>query len=49
MRYTPTAVEGVTIVDLEHRADDRGFFARTFDADEFDAAFDELFTGNKLP
>lgn len=36
MRYTSTDVEGVTIVDLELREDDRGGFARTFDAQEFD-------------
>lgn len=35
MRYTTTAVAGVVLVDLELRADDRGFFARTFDAAEF--------------
>ena len=37
MKYTPTTVEGVTIVDLEPRGDDRGFFARTFDTTEFEA------------
>lgn len=37
MRYTPTAVEGCFLVDLEERGDDRGMFARTFDADEFTA------------
>lgn len=35
MKYTRTAVEGVVVVDLELRADDRGHFARTFDAEEF--------------
>jgi len=35
VRYTSTAVEGVLIVELEPRADERGFFARTFDATEF--------------
>lgn len=35
MKYTPTAVAGVLIVDLEPRTDDRGFFARTFDVAEF--------------
>lgn len=35
MRYTPTAVVGVLIVDLKPRTDDRGFFARTFDVSEF--------------
>ena len=37
MKYTPTAVDGVMIVDLELRSDDRGFFARTFDTTEFEA------------
>lgn len=37
MKYTPTAVDGVMIVDLEERGDDRGFFARTFDVTEFAA------------
>lgn len=37
MKYTPTAVAGVWLVDLEERADERGFFARTFDATEFAA------------
>ena len=38
MRITTTDVEGVAIVDLEERADERGFFARTFCRDEFEAA-----------
>ncbi len=37
MRYTPTDVAGVTIVDIEPQRDDRGFFSRSFCADEFDA------------
>ena len=37
MRFTPTAVQGATIVDLEPFSDDRGLFARTFDVDEFRA------------
>lgn len=37
MRYTDTEVDGVRIVDLELRGDDRGGFARTFDAEEFEA------------
>lgn len=37
MRFTTTAVDGVTIVDLEPFTDDRGLFARTFDVDEFAA------------
>lgn len=35
MRFTPTAIDGVTIVDLEPHADDRGFFARAFCVEEF--------------
>ena len=38
MIITPTPIEGVAIIDLEQREDDRGFFARTFDAAEFAAA-----------
>lgn len=37
MKYTPTAVDGVMVVHLEERGDDRGFFARTFDTTEFAA------------
>lgn len=37
MIFTKTDVNDVWIVDLEMRADDRGFFARSFDADEFEA------------
>jgi dTDP-4-dehydrorhamnose 3,5-epimerase len=33
-----TAIEGVAILDLERRSDDRGFFARTFCVSEFGAA-----------
>lgn len=33
-----TLIEGVAIIDLEPREDDRGFFARSFDKDEFAAA-----------
>lgn len=35
MRITRTDIEGVAIVDLEPRGDERGFFARTFDRREF--------------
>ena len=35
MKYTPTDVDGVTIVDIAPHRDDRGFFARSFCADEF--------------
>lgn len=37
MKYSPTAIGGVIIVDLEPIHDERGFFARTFSADEFAA------------
>lgn len=35
MIFTKTAIEGVMIIDLETRADNRGFFARTFCREEF--------------
>jgi len=35
VKYTPTSVAGVTIIDLEPHRDHRGFFSRTFCADEF--------------
>jgi dTDP-4-dehydrorhamnose 3,5-epimerase len=38
MRLTSTPLAGATIVDLELREDDRGFFARTFCREEFAAA-----------
>ncbi|OHV46776.1 dTDP-4-dehydrorhamnose 3,5-epimerase [Parafrankia soli] len=38
MKLTPTAVDGVTIVDVEAFSDDRGLFARTFCQEEFAAA-----------
>lgn len=34
MKYTPLAVDGVFLLELEERADERGFFARSFDAAE---------------
>jgi len=37
VKYTETAVQGALIVDLEPFTDDRGLFARTFDAEEFAA------------
>lgn len=37
MLFTPTAVDGAVVVDLEPRRDDRGFFARRFDVEEFRA------------
>jgi dTDP-4-dehydrorhamnose 3,5-epimerase len=33
-----TPVEGVAVIDLDLRQDDRGFFARSFDTSEFAAA-----------
>ncbi|WP_439621787.1 dTDP-4-dehydrorhamnose 3,5-epimerase family protein [Gemmata sp.] len=38
MRFTPTALPGVVVVEVEPRADYRGLFARTFCRDEFTAA-----------
>ena len=38
MIITTTPIAGVAIIDLELRSDDRGFFARSFDAQEFRAA-----------
>ena len=35
MRYTPLAVDGVVLVEMEPRSDERGFFARSFDTAEF--------------
>ncbi len=35
MIYTPTEVKGVTIIDLDPHRDNRGFFARSFCANEF--------------
>lgn len=35
MKYTRTNVDGVTVVDIEPHNDERGFFARSFCADEF--------------
>ncbi|MGZ8997409.1 MAG: dTDP-4-dehydrorhamnose 3,5-epimerase family protein [Allosphingosinicella sp.] len=35
MRFVPTRIEGVTIVELDPRRDDRGGFARTFCEQEF--------------
>lgn len=37
MIVTRTAIHGVMVVDLEPHVDERGIFARTFDADEFEA------------
>jgi dTDP-4-dehydrorhamnose 3,5-epimerase len=38
MRFVPTRIDGVTIVELEPRRDDRGSFVRTFCEKEFAAA-----------
>ena len=38
MIITNTPIEGVAVIDLELRSDDRGFFARTFCVEEFGAA-----------
>jgi dTDP-4-dehydrorhamnose 3,5-epimerase len=38
MRFVPTRIEGVTIVELEPRRDERGRFVRTFCETEFAAA-----------
>jgi dTDP-4-dehydrorhamnose 3,5-epimerase len=35
VKYTPTTVAGVTIIDIEPHRDHRGFFSRSFCADEF--------------
>jgi dTDP-4-dehydrorhamnose 3,5-epimerase len=35
VRYTPTEVAGVVIVDIEPHRDDRGFFSRSFCSAEF--------------
>jgi len=35
MRFSPTAIDGVTLIDLEPAEDARGFFARTFCEEEY--------------
>ena len=37
MRFNPTRLSGVYLIELEMNEDERGFFARTFCQDEFDA------------
>lgn len=37
MNFTPTGLEGAYLIELERRGDARGFFARTFCAQEFEA------------
>lgn len=36
MKFSPTELSGVYLIDLEPRGDDRGFFSRVFCAKEFD-------------
>ena len=38
MRFEPTGIEGVVIIELEAKADERGYFARAHCPDEFAAA-----------
>jgi dTDP-4-dehydrorhamnose 3,5-epimerase len=38
MRFSETAISGVTVVDIEPIRDDRGYFARTWCSSEFAAA-----------
>ncbi len=38
MRFTPTAIDGVTVIELDPIEDDRGSFARTFCEEEFEKA-----------
>jgi dTDP-4-dehydrorhamnose 3,5-epimerase len=35
MRFTQTPLDGVWVIELDLLGDERGWFARTFDADEF--------------
>ncbi|CCG01372.1 dTDP-4-dehydrorhamnose 3,5-epimerase family protein [Blastococcus saxobsidens] len=37
MKFTPQAVDGVHLVEMEPHSDERGFFARSFAAEEFEA------------
>lgn len=43
MKFTETPLEGAYLIELEKRGDDRGFFARVFCAEEFQAH--DLVTG----
>jgi dTDP-4-dehydrorhamnose 3,5-epimerase len=36
MKFTETKLAGAFVIDLEKRADERGFFARTWDKQEFE-------------
>lgn len=38
MNFAPTAIDDVVVITLQEHADQRGFFARTFCAREFEAA-----------
>jgi dTDP-4-dehydrorhamnose 3,5-epimerase len=38
MIFTPTRLEGAVLIELERHEDERGFFARTWSAEEFAAA-----------
>jgi dTDP-4-dehydrorhamnose 3,5-epimerase len=38
MRFTPTSLKDAVLIDLDKRADPRGWFARTFCEEEFAAA-----------
>ena len=35
MRFTTTPVDGVTVIEIDRISDDRGFFARIWDGEEF--------------
>ena len=35
MKFVPTAVSGAFVVEVDARPDERGLFARTFDAKSF--------------
>src|SRR3990167_8500273 len=37
MKFKQTKLKGAFVIDLEKREDERGFFARTWDKDEFEA------------
>lgn len=37
MKFVPTPIAGVAVLELEERRDERGFFARSFCQDEFTA------------
>ena len=37
MRFTPTAIPGVVVIEAEPHVDDRGSFARIYCRDEFAA------------